>query len=598
MRSSLLPSLGSDFPSGACFSVTSYGTSFVFGAVHEQNHTSRKESLIMMKVVFDFLDRFIPAELNTADPDAQRRCRLLVACCFGLTLFAQPFLYHVVRTQGYMSPTAWVFTIGSVLTVCNPFLLLSTGSHRLPGMLFSLEVIIALAFMAYFNGGYLSASLVWNPAIPLLATALVGPTWGGICVGVVLSETIFLYALTEAGYPFPQPLAASQMRGFQMAGTCTLVLFIWLLSWLYEVFRKNALVMVEQSVTALRRSEAHFRSLIENGSDFLVILNADGTIRYGSPSIERLLGHTARENYGKNALAFVHPDDLARVADKFAHLVNEPGTAVPIEFRFRHHDGSWRDLEAIGKNLLQNEAVRGIIVNARDVTERKAIDTLKDELVSTVSHELRTPLSSLRGVTELMLEREFPQAQQREFLTIMQQESVRLTNLINDFLDLQRMEAGQQNYTFGQVDLLPLLHDAVAVFSGVPDRHQVKVLAPATFPPVRADADRIRQVLANLLSNALKFSPDGGEVIVSAHQEGHEAIVAIADSGTGIAPEVLPSLFTKFQRGESAMTRRISGTGLGLALVKEIVTAHGGRVSVESEVGKGSTFFFTLPVLG
>ncbi len=131
----------------------------------------------MLVLIFRFLDRFIPPELRTTDLDAHRRCRLLVACCFGLTLFAQPFLYEIITLQGYVSPTAWVFIIGSILSLLNPFLLRYTGSHRIPGVLFSLEVIAALAAMAYFNGGYRSASLVWNPAVPLLATGLVGAVW-------------------------------------------------------------------------------------------------------------------------------------------------------------------------------------------------------------------------------------------------------------------------------------------------------------------------------------------------------------------------------------------------------------------------------------
>lgn len=549
----------------------------------------------MLSVIFRFLDCFIPEEVSATDPDAQRRSRLLVACCFGLLLFALPFLYELIILQGYVSPTAWVFIIGSTLGILNPVLLWLTRSHRIPGMLFSLEVIVALAVMAYFNGGYHSASLVWNPAVPLLATAIVGPVWGAVCAGMLVVETAVFYLLTRAEYPFPNPLTAGQMAGFQVAGSCMLLVFISLLSWFYEVLRKNALSMVEDGVVALRQREARFRSLIENGSDFIVILAADATIRYGSPSILRMLGHQPEENVGNNALSFVHPDDRAQVAEAFGELTGQPGQERAVAFRFRHFDGSWRDLEAVGRNLLHDAAVHGIVVNARDVTGRKVVDRLKDELVSTVSHELRTPLSSLRGFTELMLERDFSREKQREFLTIMHDEAVRLTNMINAFLDLQRMEAGEQTYSFTTTDLLSLLQDAVAVFSGVPDRHHFRIVELDSLPPVRVDVDRIRQVLANLLSNAVKFSPDGGDITLTVRRDVRDVIVSVSDSGIGIAPEVLPSLFTKFHRGDNAMTRRIGGTGLGLALVKEIISAHGGRVWVESENGKGSTFFFTLP---
>ena len=551
----------------------------------------------MLMRVFRFLDRFIPPALSTTDPDAHRRCRLLVACCFGLILFAFPFLFTVVVLQGYVSPTAWIFLLGSGLTVLNPFLLFYTGSYQLPGILFSLEVIAALAAMACFNGGYQSASLVWNPAIPLLATALVGPVWGATCAGILVVETIVFYLLTEAGYPFPAPFSGEQTRWFQMTGSLMLIMFIAMLSWLYEVLRKNALALVEEGIIALRQREARFRSLIENGSDIIVILNADGTIRYGSPSISRVLGHQPEAQIGHSAFEFIHPEDIPRIGEAFAQLARQPGPGPLVEFRFRHLNGTWCDLEAIGHNLLHDAAVQGIVVNARDVTERKAVDRLKDELVSTVSHELRTPLSSLRGFTELMLSRDFPQQKQQEFLTIMNREAVRLTNMINNFLDLQRIEAGEQTYMLDAIELLPLLQEAVAVFLGAPGTPRVRIVEPSARLYVHADPDRIRQVLANLLSNAVKFSPAGGEVIVAAQQTAGDAVIVISDQGIGIAPEELPALFTKFHRIDNALTRRIGGTGLGLALVKEIVAAHSGRVWVESVVGKGSTFFFTLPIV-
>ena len=224
-------------------------------------------------------------------------------------------------------------------------------------------------------------------------------------------------------------------------------------------------------------------------------------------------------------------------------------------------------------------------------------ERLKDELVSIVSHELRTPLTSLRGFAELMLKREFPVEKQREFLSIIHTEAVRLTNLINNFLDLQRMEAGRQSYDFVEVNIISVICDTLSVFShGANGSHYFLLETPETLPPVWADADRLRQVLTNFLSNAVKFSPQGGDIRVGARREGEDIIAWVTDQGVGISPEDLQKLFTKFYRVDNKETRHVGGTGLGLAIVREILEAHKGRVWVESTAGVGSTFFFSLPI--
>jgi signal transduction histidine kinase len=224
------------------------------------------------------------------------------------------------------------------------------------------------------------------------------------------------------------------------------------------------------------------------------------------------------------------------------------------------------------------------------------VDRLKDDLISTVSHELRTPLTSLLGFTELMLERDFPQAQQRDLLSIMHRESLRLTNLINNFLDLQVIASGHSRYHFVETQLTPLLHEAVSLFAQSDGKHEWKLSVPEVLPPVHIDTERIYQVLANLVSNAVKFSPQSGTITVGAELQPTMIKVWVTDQGMGIPVEALPHLFTKFFRVDNEATRTVGGTGPGLALVKEIIEAHQGQVWVESTLGKGSTFSFTLPL--
>ena len=350
------------------------------------------------------------------------------------------------------------------------------------------------------------------------------------------------------------------------------------------------------SHAALRKNEERFRSLIEHAADVVTILNADGTIRYISPSVEQWLGYSPEELVGQPLALLLHTVDQEKLKTNITSLLQGSGGERTFESQWRQKGGAWRSVESVGRNLFDDNAVAGITLSSRDVTERKEVERLKDELVSTVSHELRTPLTSLRGFTEIMLARDFPVDQQRRFLTIMKDEATRLTDLINDFLDLQRLESGRQTYVFADVALLPLLQEAVAPFVNGTEKHTLHLAVPDSLPTVRVNSGRIRQVLTNLLSNAIKFSPNGGTITVSAQNTEESVVVRVTDDGIGIPAEALPQLFAKFFRVDNTATRKISGTGLGLALVKQIVEAHGGQVRVESAPGKGSTFSFSLPI--
>ena len=231
-----------------------------------------------------------------------------------------------------------------------------------------------------------------------------------------------------------------------------------------------------------------------------------------------------------------------------------------------------------------------------DISGRKAIERMKDEILATVSHELRTPLSSLRGFAELMLAREYPRGKQREMLAIIDQESRRLGRLVDEFLDLQRIESGRQVYHMEAMAPLSLLEDAVALFTQANEHHRFRIETGAPLPDVTGDRERLMQVMENLLANAVKFSPEGSEILVQARAGGGHLEVRVRDHGIGVPPEAEEHLFEKFFRVEQPKELRKPGTGLGLSLVKAIVEAHGGTVAVDSELGEGATFRFTLPL--
>jgi CheY-like chemotaxis protein len=235
----------------------------------------------------------------------------------------------------------------------------------------------------------------------------------------------------------------------------------------------------------------------------------------------------------------------------------------------------------------------------RDVTERRAIDRMKDEFVSVVSHELRTPLTSLRGALGLLqgglLTEATPKAQRMVHIAV--ESTDRLIRLINDILDVERIAAGKLALHRQAWPAANLVGRAVAEMRGLASQAGVHLEVRAAGGTVDADADRIVQTLANLLSNAIKFSPEQGTVRVTVAERGSEVMVSVSDEGSGIPLDHHESVFGRFAQVDASDTRANEGSGLGLAICRGIVEQHGGRIWVDSEPGAGATFSFTLPVV-
>ena len=237
--------------------------------------------------------------------------------------------------------------------------------------------------------------------------------------------------------------------------------------------------------------------------------------------------------------------------------------------------------------------------NARLFQEMTALDRMKSEFIAIASHELRTPLHNIRGFTKLLLDGKVQDAEtQREFLSIVDEQSAHLTRLVNDILDTSRIDAGRMQMGKETLPVDELVQGTVAQFRNAAEEKAITIepILPPGLPTVEGDRERLGQVLTNLVSNAIKFSPECAAITVRARVDGDELIIDVRDQGIGIPEEALPRLFERFYQVGDSATRSQGGSGLGLYISRSIVEAHGGRIWVSSKVGQGSTFSFTLPL--
>jgi two-component system, OmpR family, phosphate regulon sensor histidine kinase PhoR len=246
-----------------------------------------------------------------------------------------------------------------------------------------------------------------------------------------------------------------------------------------------------------------------------------------------------------------------------------------------------------------DDEMSGAVVLFHDITELKQLDRIRREFVANVSHELRTPLSILRGYLEVLLdEPETSREELTRILSIMERHSKRLQRLVDDLLSLAQLESSQAKLELSVVRVDELLNNLIRDWKEKLAAKNLKVIVDSASEALtlRADGTRLEEVLHNLLDNAVKFSPENGQIHLRAVRRGSEMVLSVADNGLGISKEHLPRIFERFYRADKARSRELGGTGLGLAIVKHIAQLHGGRVEAESELGRGTTIRVVLPL--
>lgn len=368
-----------------------------------------------------------------------------------------------------------------------------------------------------------------------------------------------------------------------------------------------------RDITDRKRAEAQFRNLLEAAPDAMVIANKQGQITFINTQTEKLFGYSRDELLGKRVETLISEALHERHAEYRSAYFDEP-KARPMgagrDLTGRRRDGTEFPAE-ISLSPLETEQGTLVMAAVRDLTERKMQEAarrrsleeatrLKSEFVANMSHELRTPLNAIIGFSEFLID-EKPgkiNPKQQEYLNDILTSGRHLLQLINDVLDLAKVEAGKM-----QISPEPFLIKAAfdEICSGVRPLAEKKriSLVTAISPEVETatlDPQRFKQVLYNLVSNAVKFTDDGGLVEIGASHLGGRIAITVRDNGIGINPDDLLKLFKEFQQLDSSLARRYEGTGLGLALTKKIVELQSGSIHVESEVGRGSVFTVTLPM--
>jgi PAS domain S-box-containing protein len=346
----------------------------------------------------------------------------------------------------------------------------------------------------------------------------------------------------------------------------------------------------------LEEQEEQLRELLDHTDEIVMRLDVDGTIRYTNRAWQQLMGADSETSVSGWAYARVVEEDRAVLWQAWTDaLAGEPSSDFVVSF----FAGDGRKLVAEMRMVprVSDGGVRGVRIFGHDVTEIRQAIELKDQMIGLVSHELRTPIGAVQGALTL-LGRLLPAdlgPREKEMLAMARRNADRLLALVNDLLDLERLEAGHAMPQLGNVALGDVFGPVRDATQPLAERAGVRLEFADGQARLRAEGARIAQVLINLIGNAIKFTPTGGAVTVEAVDQGEQWCIQVRDTGRGIPSDQVDKVFERFAQVKRTDATEKGGTGLGLAIARAIVLQHGGRIWVESEVGKGSVFQFTIP---
>lgn len=395
---------------------------------------------------------------------------------------------------------------------------------------------------------------------------------------------------------------------FPLLGNKTLVFNVMQLD--HDNVKSSRYLVAIQDITdranylrELNSNKEYFRLLVQNAFDIITIYSVDGTIKYQSESVERVLGYQPAERVGKSEREdLLHPEDLEKYNQMFNRCVGEANGVVNESFRLRHKDGSYRLIEAVFMNLLENQYINGLVGNYRDITEQQEVARQKEEFIAIASHELKTPVTSIKGYAQIIREH-YLGSTDTEVNGLIERLNIqvgRLSTLIENLLDITKITAGTLELRLTDFDINDLILELVEELRKTTKIAIITELQPSE--KIRADRMRIAQVITNLLSNAVKYSLAAERIIIrssfteSLGNEKARVMVSVQDFGIGVSIEKQKLIFERFIRVKGETTDSIPGLGLGLYISSQIIKRHEGAIWVKSSGTNGSVFGFTLPV--
>ena len=543
---------------------------------------------------------------------------LLEGGIFGMATFAIGWAFLVEPALGDAEGLAgWVYVAYPVADVVLLGVLAGTAFGAIArGRTWSYGLLVAAVVTQLFgdivyafipDDGYQTGhwvDLTWLLSYGLLAIAALDPSMQRLTSAADHALRRFgparLVVVALAAIAGPSALMLRHAPGIRE------LVFVAIITGMAALVLGRFLALVrerEAAEVSLGWSEARLQQLVRSSTDVIAILDAGGHLVYANPAADRYL-HPSSE---ADLRSLIHPDDRPRIAEQMAAAGAWPEGEHRDQFRLRDLEGSWRDVESIWRNLLDDPAVNGIVVNLRDVSERKRLEEealdqareksrMKSAFLANMSHEIRTPMNGVLGMAGLLLDTDLDPTQ-RDYAGMLAESAESMVDIINDILDFSKIEAGKLDIEQREFDLRPLLEGVLGTFALRACERGLELVGDfaADLPAVvRGDRLRVRQVLSNLVVNALKFTTDG-DVIVRAWADGRSLHFAVEDTGIGIHPADCARLFEPFEQADASTTRIYGGSGLGLAICTQLVDLMGGEIGVTSQLGRGSTFWFTVP---
>lgn len=368
----------------------------------------------------------------------------------------------------------------------------------------------------------------------------------------------------------------------------------------------SGVCVIEQDITEQKNLE---KKLIESGErlksfldvtqDWVWEFDRDGNIRFSNQMLYKISGYKVEELLGKSFLYYIPIEERAKYEALFNSYIEQKQGWLNLLIPCVHKNGSIRWHKSTSIAILDaNDNLVGFRGANRDVTEQKNLEKIKDEFVSVMNHELRTPLTSIHGALTLLKEKEMSPQDTRELMATAQRNSLRLTKLVDDLMDVEKIQLGKLQYDFKKLNLKDVILESVHSAEIIASSFGIKLVLKSPLPDaeIKGDYLRLLQVMTNILSNAIKFSANQGTIYVSAEILNDFVRTSVEDFGPGIPQEFQPKVFDRFAQADSSPKRNVQGTGLGLSISKSIIEGHGGTIGFKTTEGEGTTFFFEIPL--